>query len=355
MTKRSALAAVAAALLLLLAACGSGDDVAAGDDPPTLEEFQDTPLSEFMGWNQDQQDFEEEYAVQEAEAQELMVSCMAEQGFEYQPVDHGEVDFFDPYTDSDVEPGTREWAETYGYGWLTFFEEEQAGFAVGEAETFTDPNEEYLQSLSDGERDAYYRALYGDEPDFDPSLSDEELDELFSTFVPTGCDAEARAEVFGDGFFGGGGSEEMEEFWALSEELYQRIEGDPRVAEASGEWSACMADAGHDFSTQEDIFLALDERSQEFWESQTWPGEDLTEAEYEQLSPEELDAIFSQPPEYDQELLDELQAYEIDVAVSDFDCGASMMRIRLEVQRELEAEFVETNRELLEQVRDEMP
>lgn len=356
MTIRPSLTAVTVTLVILAAGCGSGDDNAAAD-VPTPEEMQSTPLAEFMGWNQDPADFEDEWQAQEREVQELIVACMAEEGFEYQPEIYDAVDSFDPWSDSEFEPGTREWVENYGYGILTFFEEEQSTVGLETAE-FVDPNAEYLATLGEDGMDAYYAALHGDQPELDSSLSEEEMEELWANFVPSGCYAEAEAEVYGSDFFGPGGSEEpgeMEEFWSLQEDLWERLEGDPRIAEASADWSACMADAGHTFADQEELFDSLTDRSDEFYGSLTYPGDDLSQADYEEMTAEEMDALFSQPPTYDVELLEELQAFEIDLAVTDFDCSAPTMRVRLEVQRELEAEFIDDHRELLEQVRDELP
>lgn len=345
--------------LLLLAACGGGDGsdaVAAGDAPVGQDEWRELPLTQAMGWDDFGPGNEEEFEAQEREIQELTVDCMVALGFEYQPIEQSGGFSFDPYAELDVEWGTREFAEQYGLGMSTFFEQEQEMFASDGGDEFVDPNQDYVESLSDSERDAYYLALYGESPEIDESLSDEEMNEIFEDFVPTGCESEARAEVYGPGFFGGGAqSDAMQEFNDLQQDLYERIEADPRVVEAQSEWQACMSEAGHDFSDEQDMWESLNERMNEVYESQSFPGQDLTEAEFEAMSEDELEALYSTPPEFDRELLDEIQAFEIDVAVANFDCGAGSMRLRFEVQRELETDFVEQHADLIDEVRGEFP
>ncbi|MEM8904442.1 MAG: hypothetical protein AAGF02_12120, partial [Actinomycetota bacterium] len=246
----------------------------------------------------------------------------------------------------------REFAEQYGLGMSTFFEREQEAFAVDDEE-FVDPNQDYVESLSDGEREAFYEALHGESPEIDESWTEEEIQEAFESFVPTGCDSEARAEVYGPGYFGGLGSEAMQEFNDLQQDLYQRIEADPRVVEMQAAWQACMTEAGHDFADEQDMYETLSDRMNELYESQSFPGDDLTEEEFEALTSEQRDELFSQPPEYDRELLAEIQATEIDVAVDHHDCSVGSARLRFEVQRELEAEFVEQHADLIDEVRGE--
>ncbi len=356
---RSRSAITVTALSLLLAACGGGGDggdtVAAGEPPVGEDEWRELPLTQAMGWDEFGPQNEDEFEAQEREIQELTVECMAALGFEYQPIEQPGGFGFNPYEELDVEWGTREFAEQYGLGMLTFFEEEQEMFAEESADDFVDPNQDYVESLSDSERDAYYSALYGASPEIDESLSEEEINEIFEDFVPTGCESEARAEVYGPGFFGDGAqSEAMQEFNDLQQDLYERVEADPRVVEVQAAWQACMSEAGHDFADEQDMYESLNERMNEFDETQSFPGEDLTPAEFEAMSEEELEALYSQPPEFDRELLDELQALEIEVAVANFDCGAGGQRVRFEVQRELEAEFVEQHADLIEEVRGEL-
>ena len=327
--------------------------VAADEAPVGEDEWRELPLAQAMGWADQGPGDEEEFEAQEREIQELTVECMAALGFEYQPIDHGGGVIFDPFAELGVEWGSREFAEQYGLGISTFFEQEQEMFGPGSDEEFVDPNQEYVESLSDSERDAYYEALYGESPEIDPSLSEEEIDELFQDFVPTGCENEARSEVYGAGFFGGEQSDAMEEFNDLQTDLWERIQADPRVVEATAEWQACMGEAGHEFSDEEDMWMTISERMNEVYESQTFPGDDLSPAEWEAMTDEEREALFSQPATFDRELLDEIQALEIDIAVANYDCGVGMQRLRFEVQRDLEAEFVEQHADLIDEVRDE--
>ena len=58
--------------------------------------------------------------------------------------------------DEDLDPTSREWAETYGFGFTTFAYEEAGAI---EEDQWVDPNQGYVEGLSDSARDAYYAAL----------------------------------------------------------------------------------------------------------------------------------------------------------------------------------------------------
>ena len=94
--------------------------------------------------------------------------------------------------------------------------------------------------------------------------------------------------------------------------------------------------------------MEMDRRMQPLWESQTFPGEDLTEEDFENMTEEELDAIFSQPPDIDEGLLAEVQDYEIAMALANFDCGGQNPDLWTEVAEEYQAEFIEQNLSLIQ-------
>ena len=158
--------------------------------------------------------------------EESVAACMSEQGFEYVPdtsmyhsSDLGAVD---------PPPGTREFAEQFGYGFAALPE----GMRV-ESTAGSNPNDEIVGAMSPEELAAYERALWGFTAD-DATAEDEvELG---------GCFGAARNEVWGD-------RDEDHVRVALEEEI-ERIDAeaapmDPAVVEAAAEWSGCMADAGH--------------------------------------------------------------------------------------------------------------
>jgi hypothetical protein len=356
--------------LLLVAACGGGDEAgdggeaAAGSENDRVadereeagEGEEDTasenpwenyssPIAALLGFDTgaDPDDQEAEFLEQERQIQEQIRQCMAEQGWEYQPIDQSQFIAFGPGDDLSIE----ERALEYGYGFSTYFDEEE--FFTGPE--FEDPNQEYVESLSDAERDAYYRALYGDSPEIDPSLSEEEIEEIFENFVPTGCEPAAYEDAFG------GGEQEIfyQTFDEQLQQMYERIESDPRIVAEQEAWSACMAEAGYPFSSHEDLYQELDRRMQPVWESQAFPGEDLSPEEIEAMSDEEREALFNRPPDVDEELLAEVQEYELALAAADLSCpGTTFLpsEARFEVMAEYEQAFIDEN---ADQIREILP
>lgn len=293
----------------------------------------------------DSADIEARFAEEERERQTLITECMAAQGFEYQPVDYGQNFFFGP--GNDLDPTSREFVEKYGFGFSTYEEEfaveEEAAFESEEAAgAFSDPNQEYVDGLSESAREAYYAALYGDQPEFDPSFTEEEMEEAFEEnpelFGPQGCEGEAYTETQGG---------QQAVYVALQDEmqdLFERMQADPRIAAWEQDWAACMADAGYTFTKMEEIYEELERRMNTIYESQD-PGAAVTEEEVEAMTPEEREAFFEESqPEPDRALLDEVQAFEVEVALASFDCGGMDQNdLFTEIAGDYQRDFIEEN------------
>lgn len=149
--RRTTLLALAAAVALPLAACsGDGD---AEPSPTPSGEGDATPLETLV------RDYLAEWSAEDvnrrlAQMEESIAACMAEQGFDYTPVDWSPTEV-DLSAGLDMQAGTLEFAEQFGYGITT------DPFASG-LEDVVDPNEAYVAAMSDAERDAYFAALYGE-------------------------------------------------------------------------------------------------------------------------------------------------------------------------------------------------
>ena len=347
------------ALGLLASACGENEEsVEAGS----------SPLAEFLGQDLDFGSDEAQIRFQneERERQETIAACMKAEGFDYIPVDMSEFDFFGFEDGLDYE--SREFAEKYGLGISTqrFSQEEVGPDLVGHTydEQFdgedgpTDPNQELVEAMDDSTRDAYYEALYGAEDDFpvfDETMSDEEMEASMEDFdfEPSGCEGKAYTEDQTNAFY--------QEFDKELQELYEAVEDDPRIAEAQAELSECINEKGFDVGTSGDSFNDLFETfNTELSEIDQmiggFPGEDLTEEDFASMTDEELEAIFNQPRELNDEArtkLAEIQEREIGIAVAMFDCGGGPFggagEIYSEVQAEYEQRFLQDNAEQLEQ------
>lgn len=320
------IAALLAATALLATGCGGGGDDAQSDDGETAYR---SPIAEYFGYDADQDPEEAEagFAEDQRQVEALVVDCMAAQGFEYEPVDQGGAVFTDPHADLTAE----ERARTIGYGFTQWIDEEPPG------SEFVDPNAERVEQMEPAEQEAYYAALYGEAPE--PSF-DEDGEEIFpETYEPTGCQGEAWSEV-------NGGEEDIfrdlqEEF----DELYQRMEADPRLASATDGWATCMADAGYTFTTPDEIFDHLNQRMEE---------EVYGAAEGQPLEPElDEDGNPIGPPPHDEEGLARVREEEIAIATADYECNqeVDLDQIRQDVQVELEEAFIEEHREVFDRAR----
>ncbi|GEN80677.1 hypothetical protein [Actinotalea fermentans] len=210
---------------LALTACGPGEPPA---DPPLdairaqIEAARPDPR---LRWD----------AVEERTA-----ACMAEQGFEYHPVPSGQPDEWRLADPGDLVPGTREFAEQYGYGVLTL-----TRLTPPEDET-PDPNIERLMEMSPGELPAYTTALWGPPPAVDSELGLQAVSISEDTVDPEadlGChgDAERAVDAGEAGLEPDVFAQLSAEMTALDEETAQ----DPRLDGVNARWAACMLDAGH--------------------------------------------------------------------------------------------------------------
>lgn len=116
------------------------------------------------------------------------------------------------------------------------------------------------------------------------------------------------------------------------EDIPQRIERDSRYVEAEKAWSACMADNGYDFATEEDIENYLMSRRDEFEEDANLGTLVLTAAFVKDLQP----------------FIDE----ELAIAAADLACRAALDRVREELQPEYEGLFIDKHRDQLEKIRE---
>lgn len=207
---------VGLALLAMAAGCSEEADPApATVEPGPAEAYFEAAL----GFSAD------DAAAAAVRQEEIVAACMSEQGFEYIPdtsgyqvVDTAEID---------PPPGTRAFADQFGYGFAAAPEEMRA------ISSGAGPNEAVTAAMSAEEYEAYTRALWGDDAVEAASGGEVELG---------GCVREARNQVWGD--------RETDHVRAGLEDEIARIDAevapaDPLVMAAAAEWSECMADAGH--------------------------------------------------------------------------------------------------------------
>jgi len=347
--------------VLLSAACGSAssptnpETAREGDESRSVADFEfESPLADFLGRDIGAFEFDEATLRQEQlELERAIAECMAEKGFEYIPIDPAQTVSVIPSGD-EFERGSTAWTNKYGFGITTRrFPQSQVGDLVGRADVgftqpvFVDPNQEYVEGLSEGERDAYYEALQGTFPDFGPEGPDEDF-----VFESQGCSYEAVRN-------GPGGESNVQEFnQAFGDEvdaLYQRIEADSRMVAFQTEVSACVAEAGMEWTGSDDLYGRFQPRldelrpdaasQQEIFEAagldpDTMSDQELDDfvADMKRLTPQQLS------------ILAELQAEEIALAKRVEACGGGRLQeqiIRNKIQVEYEQEFLDQNADAL--------
>ena len=325
----------------------SADGAADGDIPQTLEAF--------FGYGEDFDGAAEEarFRQQEADIQEEIRQCMVSEGWEYTPY-VPDVDFESFSGPFDEDLTEEEFAAKYGFGISTMFLEQNDPGNFEEYDPTDDPNYVYRESLASAEQEAYDRALNGT---FDFDESDIEYDdggnEIYPEYEPSGCMPLAYEEAYG----GGEQQAVWEELGSKYEELYERIEADPRVVEVRQQWNSCMRESSYEFADEREMYGEIEQRMEPFYEA-LWGGDVFFEgdglvAESEAVEGGEPET-FEPPsltPEQEADLA-ELNDYEIGVATANIACRAGFDDIYQEVSQSYEAEFIRDNLELLTQARE---
>jgi hypothetical protein len=352
MTRRGGrlLCAAICTVSLAVAGCSGGGD---GDDDSGTGAA--GPLADFFGWDEQARgedgEFTEEDRQQHYQAQDLIVACMSEAGFEYTPEP-----FYGDLDQSQQDPNREVWdlqqddpeafAREYGYGMTTIDYERVDGAASGQA-----PNLEYRETLSPAAQEEYDKALWGDWSEYEEAI---EAGEEVEPPTASGCSDSAYQEVYDYG--GDDGAEEQ--FDSLHEEwgaLEERIENDPRMEAATQEWSGCMADAGYPGLT--DRYAGQEEVSQRQGELYGWDDEAAVDSgggSGGEAAVQPAPTPSFEPVEPDPEDLAELREFELAIATADYTCRQEhdLDGVEQSVRFEHEEQFLESHREELEAYRD---
>jgi hypothetical protein len=312
----------------------SGEDVGASEEKAVADEKENrwasTPLAHYWGYGElSEAEVVEWWLVEQREIEDLVAPCMAEQGFEYIPW------VYPPRlsvgTAPDLTPD--EYRAKFGYGIST---DPVGPTGVARAAEPINPNRIISEAMSPAEFQAYQWALHGDSS----TISED------TPLQDRGCGGKAEQTVRGVEFA------LYDELGDERRALRERIENNPRVVQATLEWSRCMTQAGFAFASPEAIQEELAARSAPF-QMRGDPYEVLSQAEIDALTPDELEAFVAQlmilPPE-EQTELDALQQFELEVAAADHECAGPLDAVRYEVTVELEQEFVDEHLAQLEAI-----
>ena len=263
---------------------------------PTLGAYEQTDLEALLyeiGTVWEGQEAESFVLVEEA-----IATCMRDEGFEYQPQAAPPAQM-NP-ADLGALPGTREFAEQYGYGITTDPWQAQLDDVSGA----TDPNGDMLGAMTEAEVTAYYAALYGTE-------TSEEYD-----WRSGGCAGRADHEV--NGTVPGLDDDALATLMSELTEVLS-VTYDASLEPLVGRWAECMSEAGYPGLT------SVDQPAAEIAGRQMSGGDP-----------------------------DELARDEIEMATADVECRGDVgyTQALREIQVERQEEFYAANRAELEAWRD---
>lgn len=323
--------AVAATAGLALAGCGGGGEGPSSEESP--KGALDTFFEQMWG------DYDpEEQNAQQMRIEELKAECMADEGFEYIPVDWSRGVVSEPLPAEDEIPwGTLEFAEQYGYGITTnpWEDSEQPLEPIDPG--IEDPNMAIVDAMSESEQMAYWEALYGPQTE-EPMPEDGEW--VPPSWEDMGCSGWAEHEVYGDAAYGGGEDDPFLELQEDMNRMWESMQNDERITAANAAWADCMADAG------EPGYAKVGEAEEQFWTR----TDEIRNEVWEGLGPEAGEDAWMAAEEEIQRRLAELSEEEIALAVTDFTCrdDVGFTEAQTEVNLEYQQEFYDANKAELE-------
>lgn len=354
---------LATSVLWLAGACGSENDTT-----QSAASNGESPLADSLGlpsWNFNEEESEARYAEAQRQRQALIATCMKARGFEYTPVDYSQFVSFSS-VDSENERGSDEWIAKHGFGIstqqfaqssvgpdLVGFDDERPGPMMTDLQT--DPNQEYVESLSESDRDAYYAALHGsmptlapDDPDFEDSMED-----FFANSDACNMVAQRESDLFD--------IEKMrrieDEFGDELDELYDRLESHPKIVAHNKEVSSCVAEAGLSFTSMEQAREQINSKLNAIDNNRSFGRDPFAEAglDPEKMSQDQIDEFFREMQRLSPQsraALADIQAEEIALAKAVSSCGGGEGDTRAlydEVRLELENDFVARNADRLKE------
>ncbi|MBW8763005.1 MAG: hypothetical protein JF592_10515 [Microbacterium sp.] len=317
----------ASALALTLAGCsaGTGGELT----------YEDSPLSKYLssayGGDLSPEEQQKQFEEQQRKQEDLMAECMAKEGFEYKPnVQNGGMVVASDDDEVKWEPDKKEWVEKYGYGIVNNPYNAEGASTPGEE--YVDPNQEYLDSLSESERTAFYETAYGVPPEEDEVSEDGSYE---YNWEDSGCQGWAQHELQGDDPWQ---SDEFAELREKMNDLWTNTQDAPEYKKLNTKWADCMADGGEPgFTAQMDAQQSISDAQNKLYESAY--GDGTTE-----VDPETVEDPNKSPE------MKELGEKEIALALVDLGCRekTNYMEESLKIQFALEEKFIKDNKADLE-------
>lgn len=345
-SKRLAAAAIAA-VVLLAAACGSssaGVDTASSAEPtsdtpatsetaaqepageaanpqpeptaPTIAmEQSDSPVENMLGIPIfDDAAMQKWFSELSREAEIVVATCMLSQGFEYTPVQAGV-----STTNGELDIESREYAEARGFNIVADFNES----AFDPATATLDANDEYLQTLSPGERDAYFVALAG-------VVESEYVGN--ADFEQQGCRGQSVDEVFSIAGV-------LDAIAPVFDSYYDLYISDSRIIATTAEWQQCMSVEGYLFADEDEMYSSVFERFNAILAEPNAFNE-FDPADFPDADSDGGSNVHPGLTPAAQAEMDALGDDEKMIAIANWECREPIKDVELAVQREYENQFV---------------
>jgi hypothetical protein len=320
---------IAAFAVLALTACTG---VPGGPSATPSLRQEDSPLARYLskvmggpGLDATRAEQQAFYDEQQRKVEEATATCMTGEGFEYQPSAGSSVVVGDA---ADYRPEERDWVARYGYGMVRYPGQEAE--SVPQATATVDPNQAYVESLTEAEQQAYQEALYGK-----PSEPSDNGEATEYRWQDAGCMGRAQHEVQGDATF----TEETHKplIDALTT-FYSTLSDDPGYATVDAEWAACMKEGPFGgFTRQPEAAESISTLVSEYYENAN-AGEEGTDK-----TGDGSDSTFGTPddPEYAA-----IAEKEVPLALADLDCRVrtNYRDRQLRIQFALEEQFIADHR-----------
>jgi len=253
-----------------------------------------SPLEEFMGqsvWNNEEK-FRQAVRDLNFRREELIAQCMLGLGFEYAPDVYSNRYQVGSYRfDDETKLDDRHWVSQYGFGIVSGHRISQDNSRVGD-----DPNQTYIEALTDSEREAFFLALNGP-PGIVPwdGMTEADFADLWRN---RGCFGQALQQAREENPLFLRTVDEFAPLFEAISDMHNGISDDLRYKTLVRDWAYCMADRGHPgFDTPADPALTISDKYREII---LW---NIGDSERE---------------------LQSLQAEEINLALADFDCRSDV-------------------------------
>ncbi len=345
---------------------GSGGNDGDGEPRTGEDDTEASVLGRHLGYEIPGLDVGDEAELRRIE-QETLADCMAGEGFTYLAYLPDPATLYVPVEEG-LDPESREFAARYGFGVSTqFYAQRDVGPGLlghsgdGSGYAFEEnPNDVIRAELSAEELAAYERAFWGaDSPYFMSSAEQAELEAegilVGRLMASHGCFGEAQRAIDGEAF------DVLDVFAIEILTMTERAYSDERYLDHAASVERCVHEAGYDFYANQPAWATLAYFDGLLAEVDELVGGDpfaeLTDAELGELSPQEIDELFDVPrtiPDEAKDRLAEIQDLEVATATTVWDCGGSAdeeRRVIGEALAEMQAEFIEANRDELERFR----